>query len=359
MTLARVIAFFGCCFAADAQQLTSFPTAEGDYTAHDFRFASGEVLPSLRLHYTTLGEPRRDAGGHVTNAVLILHGTGGSGQQFLGAGFAGELYGPGQPLDIRRFYIILPDGIGHGKSSKPSDGAHARFPHYTYGDMVRAQHELVQQGLLVDRLRLVMGTSMGGMQTWQWGEQYPAEVDALMPLASATVPIAGRNRIFRKMLMDSIRLDPEWHNGEYTAQPRGLVSALYVLYMMTSSPLQAHKAAPTAAEADRFIDDYVRTRLRTTDANDLLYQFDSSRDYDPSAGLEKIRAPLFAVNSADDEVNPPELGILERDIQRVPHGQYVLIPTGPLTRGHGTHTVAAVWKQYLAELLARTGPDAN
>jgi homoserine O-acetyltransferase len=328
---------------------------EGDYAIRDFRFTSGENLPELRLHYTTLGEPRRNGAGVVENAVLILHGTGGSGQQFLRPYFAEVLFGPGQLLDVARYHVILPDDIGHGKSSKPSDGLHARFPHYNYADMIAAEYRLITEGLRVNHLRLVMGTSMGGMHTWMWGEQYPDFMDALMPLARAPVQIAGRNRMFRKMIIDSIRTDPDWNNGEYIAQPRGLVSALYVLNIMGSSPRQAHKTAPTRDKADQALSDYVQARLKTTDANDLLYQVESSRDYDPSPGLEKIKAPLLAINSADDMVNPSELGSLEREIKRVPRGRYVLLPITDETRGHGTHTRAAVWKQYLAELLELSG----
>jgi homoserine O-acetyltransferase len=324
---------------------------EGDYSVRDFHFNSGESLPELNLHYTTLGTPQRDPAGRVTNAVLILHGTGGSGRQFLSPQFAGVLFGPGQLLDVNRYYIILPDAIGTGKSSKPSDGLHMRFPHYDYADMVQAQHLLLSVGLHVNHLRLVMGTSMGCMHTWMWGENFPDFMDGMMPLACNPVAIAGRNRIVRKMIMDSIRNDPEWNNGEYKIQPRGLRSALYLLMIMTSSPLQMQKNSPTAAQADKQLDDYLRMRLGTTDANDMLFQFDASRTYDPSPDLEKIKARVMFVNSADDFVNPPELGIAEREIRRVKYGKFVLIPTSDVTRGHGTHTWAAVWKQYLAELL--------
>ena len=338
--------------ASSAQPASSSPGAtEGDFVAGSFRFESGEVLPELRLHYRTLGRPQRDAAGAVRNAVLVMHGTGGTGRQFLSETFAGVLFGPGQLLDAERYYIVLPDAIGHGASSKPSDGLHARFPHYGYRDIVRAQHQLLTEHLKVDHLRLVMGTSMGGMQTWLWGETYPSFMDALMPLASLPVEIAGRNRMMRRMIMDSIRSDPEWRNGEYAAQPRGLVSALYTLLFMTSSPLQWQKAAPTRDEADRFFDQQIRTRLAGSDANDMLYQFDASRDYDPAPRLESIQAPLLAVNSADDQVNPPELGILEREIRRVPRGRAVVLPISDQTRGHGTHSIPALWKEHLAELL--------
>src|SRR5439155_7954992 len=299
----------------------------GDFVIDEFGFDGGQTLAKLKIHYVTLGTPHRGASGRVDNAVLVLHGTGGTGRQFLSEPFAGVLFGPGQLLDASRYYLILPDGIGHGGSSKPSDGLHARFPRYGYRDMVRAQHLLLTEGLKVDHLRLVMGTSMGGMHTWLWGETYPDFMDALMPLASLPVQIAGRNRMMRRMIIDSIRNDPEWKGGEYAVEPRGLASAVYTLLFMVSSPLQWQKAAPTREAADRFLEEQVKTRLSSADANDMLYQFEASSDYDPAPELEKIQAPLTAVNSADDQVNPPELGILEREIRRVKRGAYVLIPT--------------------------------
>ncbi len=329
---------------------------EGDFVVRDFRFASGETLSELRLHYRTLGTPRRDAQGRVTNAVLILHGTGGAGSQFLAPQFAGELFGPGQPLDVQRFFIVLPDGIGHGKSSKPSDSFRGKFPHYDYDDMIRAQHRLLTEGLKIDHLRLVMGTSMGGMHTWLWGETHPTFMDALMPLASLPVEIAGRNRMFRRMVIDAIRSDPAWKNGDYTQQPPGLRAALHVLFFMGSSPLQLQKQAPDRAAADRFIDGWLATRLQQTDANDMLYQFDASRTYNPQPRLGAIQAPLMAINSADDAVNPPELGILEREIKRVKRGRAVMLPISDATRGHGSHTWAALWKERLSELLTESAP---
>jgi len=325
---------------------------EGDFVARDFRFGTGETLPELKLHYRTIGTPRRDASGTVRNAVLIGHGTGGTGAGFLSRTFGGELFGPGQLLDATRYFIVLPDGIGHGKSSKPSDGLHARFPKYSYDDMVRAQHAMLVDGLKVNHLRLVMGTSMGAMHCWVWGEMYPDFADGLVPLASAPVQIAGRNRVMRKMIMDSITNDPAWKNGEYTAQPHeGLVGAINLLMMMTSSPLQWHKTAPSRDAADKWYEDQITSRLASTDANDMLYQYNASRDYDPSPNLEKITAPLLAINSADDVVNPPELGIMERMMPRVKRGRYILIPTSDQTRGHGTHSLPAVWGKYLEEFL--------
>jgi len=326
------------------------PTS-GDFTIRDFRFESGESLPELRIHYRTLGTLHRNSSGTTDNAILILHGTSGSGSSFLSYTFAGKLFGEGQILDAKRYFIILPDNIGHGDSSKPSDGLHAHFPRYCYHDMIEAQYRLLTGKLGVNHLRLVMGTSMGGMHTWLWGELHPGMVDALMPLASAPVAIAGRNRMIRRMMSDSIRGDPEWKDGEYVAQPRGLDGAIFALFFMVSSPLELHKDAATPDEADRYFDDWVADRRRRSDANDFLYQFESSRDYDPAPDLESIRAPLFAVNSADDEVNPPELGILEREIKRVAKGRYILLPVSESTRGHGTHSLPEVWGKYLTELM--------
>jgi homoserine O-acetyltransferase len=340
-------------------QGTAATAAEGDFVLRDFAFDAGERLPELRIHYQTLGVPHRGPAGRVDNAVLVLHGTGGTGRQFLTPNFAGVLFGPGQLLDAARYFVVMPDGIGHGGSSKPSNGMHARFPRYGYRDMIRAQHRLLTEGLQVDHLRLVIGTSMGGMHTWLWGETYPGFMDALMPLASLPTQIAGRNRMMRRTAMDSIRNDPEWKGGEYEAQPRaGLTAAVYTLLFMGSSPLQWQKAAPTRDAADRYFDEQVQARVKTMDATDTLYQFDASRDYDPEPALEAIRAPLVAINSADDEVNPPELGILERLIRRVPRGRAVLLPISAETRGHGTHSWPALWQDHLAALLRESDPQA-
>lgn len=324
---------------------------EGDFFVSDFQFNSGDVLPELRLHYTTLGQPQRDANGIVRNAVLILHGTGGTGQGFLTENFAGVLFGPGQLLDAERYYIILPDNIGHGKSSKPSDGLRARFPKYGYRDMIRAQHLLLTEGLAVNHLRLVTGTSMGGMHTWLWGTMYPDFMDALMPLASLPAEIAGRNRMTRRMILDAIRTDPEWQNGDYTTQPRGLTAAIYILLFMVSSPKQWQKEAPTREAADQFLADRVQDYLSRLDANDMLYTYAASEDYDPFPNLERIQAPLLAINSADDQVNPPELGLMEAGIAKVKNGRYILLPITDDTRGHGTHSLPALWQHHLAELL--------
>ena len=325
---------------------------EANFVVRDFHFKNGERLPDLRIHYATLGAARRDSNGKVTNAVLILHGTTGSWRQFTSPQFADVLFGPGQLLDADRYFIILPDNIGHGGSSKPSEGLKGRFPHYDYDDMVAAQHQLLAEGLGVNHLRLVMGTSMGCMHSWVWGETYPDFMDGLMPLACLPVQIAGRNRVWRQALMDSIRLDPAWNKGEYTEEPlEGIRSALYLLLIAGSAPLEWQKNYPTRDQADHFLEGYIDRRLQSTDANDMLYAVDASRNYDPSPYLEKIRAPVMFINSADDFINPPELGIAEREIKRVPHGQFHLVPITDETRGHGTHTVATVWKQYLLDLL--------
>jgi homoserine O-acetyltransferase len=302
-----------------AVRAADFPApTEGDFVVRDFRFGSGETLPTVNLHYRTIGTPQRDASGVVRNAVLILHGTGGTGAGFLSQTFGGELFGAGQILDATRYFIILPDGIGHGKSTKPSDGLHARFPKYTYDDMVRAQHTMLIDGLKVNHLRLVLGTSMGAMHCWVWGEMYPDFVDGLVPLASAPTQIAGRNRIMRTMIMDSITRDPAYKNGEYTEPPHaGMVGAVNLLMMMTSSPIGWHKSGATRDAADAWYEGQLKSRIAANDANDMLYQFNASRDYDPSPNLEKIAAHLLAINSADDVVNPPELGIMERLMPRV------------------------------------------
>jgi homoserine O-acetyltransferase len=335
------------------------PPVEGDFVIKDFRFNSGETLPELRIHYRTIGDPHRGMNGRVTNAVLMLHGTTGSGANFVGKGrpddwFANELFGRDQPLDAHRYYIILPDGIGHGKSSKPSDGLHARFPRYGYRDMIAAQHYLLTEGLKVDHLRLVMGTSMGGMHTWLWGELHPDFMDALMPLASLPTEISGRNRLWRKTISDAIRSDPGWDHGNYKTQPHSLRTAAEMMLFVSSNPVIRQKEAPTLKAADAFWDKSVAAMTAHMDANDVLYAVESSRDYDPGPGLEKIRVPLFAINFADDLINPPEQGILESHIQRVPRGRAIVIPMSTETVGHGTHTKARVWKQYLQELLQKT-----
>ena len=329
---------------------------EGDAILRDFSFRSGERLAELRVHYRTFGTPRRDAQGVVRNAVLIMHGTTGSGAQFVRPEFSGELFGPGQPLDAARYFIVLPDGIGHGQSSKPSDGLHARFPRYGYLDMIEAQRRLLVEGLGVDHLRLVMGTSMGGMHTWLWGELHPKMMDALLPLACLPAQIAGRNRVWRRVVTETIRGDPEWIGGDYARQPRSLRTAAQLLWFMSGSPVTRQQEAPTQTKADAAIDGFVASYLKTADANDVLYAVEASSDYDPGPGLETIQAPLLAINTADDLINPPELGILEREIRRVRHGRALLLPASPQTRGHGSHTLAALWKDQLVALLKETEP---
>jgi homoserine O-acetyltransferase len=345
-----IVFFVGAiAFAAD------YPAPQsGTFIVKDFQFKSGEKLPEVKLHYYTLGTPQKDSSGKVRNAVLILHGTGGTGKQFLNDHFAGVLFGPGQLLDASKYFIILPDNVGHGESSKPSDGLHMRFPHYEYDDMIELQYRLLTQGLAVNHLRLVMGTSMGGMHTWLWAEQHPDFMDAAMPLASQPIEIAGRNRMMRRMVMDSIRTDPQWNNGEYKQQPHGLEAALGVLLFMGSAPLRMQEEEPTRQQADAFLEKFIDERMKTTDANDMLYYFDASRNYNPEPQLEKITVPLTAVNSADDTINPPELKVIDRDIQRVKNGKYVLLPITDETRGHGTHTWARFWKAELVDLLRRT-----
>src|SRR6266853_581186 len=345
----------GVSLPALGQTAKSPETTEGDFVVKNFKFRSDETMPELRLHYTTLGKPVRDAQGRVTNAVLILHGTGGSGNQFLQPIFGGELFGPGQLLDSNHYFIILPDGIGHGKSSKPSDGLHAHFPQYDYDDMVAAHHQLLSEGLGVNHLRLILGTSMGCMHSFVWGETYPDFMDALMPLACQPVQIAGRNRIWRKMVMDAIRNDPEWKGGEYSAEPQqALRTTMDFLLIAGSAPLYMQKTLPTRDAADKYMDDYFKTRFAGLDANDFLYQVNASRNYDPSPSLEKIIAPVMFINSADDFINPPELGIADREIKRMKNARFVLLPITDETRGHGTHTKAVIWKQYLAELLEKS-----
>jgi homoserine O-acetyltransferase/O-succinyltransferase len=342
-------------FATAAVAAEPPPAQEGDFTVKDFRFGSGETLPALKLHYTTFGMPVRDAKGLVTNAVLVLHGTGGDGHQFIRPQFSGVLFAPGGLLDASKYFIILPDGIGHGKSSKPSDGLHARFPHYDYDDMVAAQYALVTKGLGVDHLRLVMGTSMGCMQSFVWGETYPDFMDALMPLACLPVQIAGRNRMWRKMTIDAIKDDPAWLGGEYRSQPlAGLRNAADLLVIAGSAPLLMQKVDPTRDAADVHLDKTIANDLATLDANDFLYQVDSSRNYDPASKLAAIIAPVMWVNSADDFINPPELGIAEKYVTQLKHGRFVLIPISDQTHGHGTHTWADLWKGYLAALLQET-----
>ena len=337
---------------------------ESDFTLRDFHFASGEVLPELRMHYYSFGKLAKDAHGRASNAVLILHGTSGSGRQFLVPQFAGVLFGPGQPLDASRYFVILPDNIGHGKSTKPSDGLRAHFPQYDYNDMIEAQYRLLTQGLGVDHLRLILGTSMGCMHAWVWGEIRPDFMDALMPLACLPVEIAGRNRVWRKMIIEGIRQDPDWKNGDYTTEPRaGLEIAADFLLIAGSAPRVMQEELPTREGADEYLDHNVKRVMARLDANDFLYAVSASGNYNPAPQLGKIIAPVMFVNSADDFINPPELGIAEREIKKVKNGRFVLLPISEKTHGHGTHTDAAVWREHLQELLAgsesRTAPSGG
>ncbi len=338
--------------SAAAGAAEQWPTVDGVYRIANFRFGTGEALPELKLHYLTLGTLHRDAAGHADNAVLLLHGTGGNAHSLLNPVFSNVLFGPGQPLDIEKYFIILPDDIGHGESSKPSDGLHAKFPAYDYDDMVRSQHEMLLDGIKVDHLRLILGTSMGCMQSFVWGETYPGFADALAPFACLPVPLAGRNRMMRYMAIQAVKQDPAWMGGEYKTEPKqGLNTANEMLLIMGSAPLVMQKAAPTRAAAEDYVDRYLARADAATDANDLIFYMNASRNYDPSANLGLITVPVMWINSADDFINPPELGIAEKMVGRMPRAKFVLIPISDKTRGHGTHTQAAVWRDYLVELL--------
>lgn len=339
------------CLAAPCQSEYPAP-AESEYIINDFRFESGNTLPALKLHYYTIGSPRRDADGHINNAVLILHGTLSAARNFFSPAFAGRLFGPGQPLDAAKYFIILPDGIGHGQSSKPADSLRMQFPQYNYNDMVKAQYLLLTQHLDVQHLRLVLGTSMGGMHAWVWGYTYPSFADALMPLATLPVEIAGRNRMMRKMAIDLIRMDPAWKNGNYTTQPQlGLAGATSSFFFMGSSPLHLQEEAPTRQQADTLVARIRESNLRSLDANDVIYALEASRSYNPAPHLSNIKATVLAINSADDEINPPELGIMEQEIKKVAKGKFILLPTSKQTAGHGTNSMPEIWGKYLEELL--------
>jgi len=335
----RAFAVLLLAFAALAQQ-DPVPV-EGNWILRDFTFGTGEKLAEVRLHYITLGKPARDAAGRVSNSVRILHDTALSAQPFLASGFLGVLFLEGQRLDVGKYYIILPDAIGHGESSKPSDGLRAKFPRYDDDDMLRAQYALVREGLGIDHLRVVIGAGMGGMHAWMWGERYPGFMDALLPLASSPAQMAGRTRLYRDMIVDALRSDPE----------RGVLTAQSIALLMNSSALQLQKFAPTRDIADAQFQTFRRRAPRMADALDLQYQYDSSRNYDASPQLEKIEAGVVAINFADDEVNPPELGLLEQEIRRVPRGRYVLVPASEETRGHASPMRARLWREYLADLL--------
>jgi len=341
----------------NAQTTPAYAGMPGDYIAHDFHFGTGETLPELKLHYLTLGTPHRNAAGHVDNAILLLHGTGGDAHSLFNPVFSTVLFGPGQPLDITRYFLIFPDDIGHGESSKPSDGLRMHFPQYDYDDMIRGQHQMLLEGLHVDHLRLILGTSMGCMQSFVWGETYPDFMDALMPLACNAVPLAGRNRMTRYMAIDAIKHDPAWNNGDYTTEPQqGLRTANEMLLIMGSAPLQMQKLYPTREAAEKYVDTYLARTMAATDANNLIYYVNASRNYDPSHHLDRITVPVMWINSADDFINPPELGLAQQQVKKMPHAQFILIPISDATRGHGTHTQAAIWQDYLIQLLKESAP---
>jgi homoserine O-acetyltransferase len=352
----RLLILMLLLWAAPAAAQTDWAArlTEGDVTLTDFRFRSVETLGELRIHYATLGAPHRDARGRIDNAVMVLHGTGGSGRQFLQPQFADALYGAGQPLDLARYYVILPDGIGHGRSSKPSDGLRMRFPYYDYDDMVEAQRLMLDR-LGVGRLRLLMGTSMGCMHGFVWAERHPDLVRAIMPMACLPTEIAGHNRMWRRMAVEGIRRDPAWAEGNYTSEPiQGLRTAVSLLQVAGFAPLYLQRAYPTRETAEAYIVERVERDIATRDANDLIYQLEASRTYNPLPNLERIRTPITWVNSADDFINPPDYGIAEAAARRMPSVRYVLIPASAETRGHGTHTWARFWQAELVDLLHRT-----
>ena len=338
-------------------QALPLATSEGDFLINDFHFRSGEILPELKLHYTTLGKIHRNQAGHVDNAVIVMHGTGGNGGNFIRPQFSGVLFAPGGLLDSAKYFIVLPDGIGHGKSSKPSDGLHAQFPHYDYDDMVAADYAMLTKGLGIDHMRLVMGASMGCMHSFVFGETYPDFMDGLMPLACLPTAIVGRNRVWRKLAIDAVTSDPAWQGGEYKTQPlAGLRTAASIQLIAGGAPIVMQNDYPTRAAADAYAKSYVDAYLKTSDANDLIYQFDASRNYDPSNALAKIKAHVMWVNSADDFINPPELGLAGSFAKQLAKGRYVLIPASKDTHGHGTHTWANIWKDHLGALLKASAP---
>ncbi|MDP4006240.1 alpha/beta fold hydrolase [Methylobacterium sp. NEAU K] len=356
-TQGRASLIAGLLLAIQATAALAAPGAypdqrEADLVVKDFRLQSGAVLPEVRLHYTTLGTPHRGANGEIDNAVLMLHGTTGTGRQFLAPTLGPELFAEGAPLDARRYFIILPDGLGRGGSSKPSDGLHAQFPRYGYGDVVTGQYRVVTEGLGLKHLKLVMGTSMGGMQTWMWGERYPTMMDALVPIASQPIPISGRNALWRRLLVTAIRMDPDWNGGAYTAEPRRFIETLPIFNIMTESVLGLQKQVPTNADAAMVYAALEAGYAGKADANDWLYWFESSYDYDPSADLGTIKAKLLAINFADDMLNPPELEVMHDAVERIPGAQFVLVPASADTRGHQSLRFASLWKAHLSRFLA-------
>jgi homoserine O-acetyltransferase/O-succinyltransferase len=337
---------------AQAENGGSFPgQTEGDFIIQDFHFRDGELLPQLRIHYLTLGMPHHNSSGAVDNAVLLLHSTGSDTTEFLDPPFSNPLYGPGKPLDLKKFYVIIPDAIGHGKTSKPSDGLRAHFPHYGYEDIVFAQHQLVTEKLGISHLRLVMGLSMGGMQTWLWGERYPEMMDRLFPISSLPVEIGGRNRLWRHTIVEAIRNDPEWNNGEYKQQPHAFSRIVPLIAIMVSNPVRQYEKYPTRIAADEWYERMTRNAYEHADVNDALYHLDASSDYNPAPDLDKIRAKLFLVLFADDQINSPEFGALEREMPKIKNGRYVIVPTSPQSNGEGNNTDAELWRSYLEDLL--------
>ena len=361
MRLAAIACFvLSCALAATAQNspASKWPIKDNRYVIHDFHFGSGERIPELNLHYLTIGQPHRGVDDHVDNAILLLHGTGGDRRTLLNPAFSDVLFGPGQPFDITKYFLILPDDIGQGDSSKPSEGLRMKFPQYDYDDMVRSQYIMLTEGMHVDHLRLILGTSMGCMQSWVWGETYPQFMDALAPFACYPVELAGRNRMTRYIAIESIKHDPAWKDGEYTTQPvEGLRGAEAMLLVMGSAPLQMQKNYPTRVQAEKYVDDYMARTVSHVDANNLIYYVNASRNYNPEPKLSAIVAPALWINSADDFINPPELGqqiINARVLPKMPKTRFILLPITDATRGHGTHTMAAIWKDELIKFMAET-----
>ena len=361
MRLAAIVCLtFFCTLTVIAQNqpVSKWPIQDNVYVIKNFRFGTGETLPELTLHYLTLGQPHRGADGHVDNAILLLHGTGGDRHTLLNPVFSNVLFGLGQPFDITKYFLILPDDIGHGDSSKPSDGLHMKFPRYDYDDMVHSQYIMLTEGMHVDHLRLILGTSMGCMQSWVWGETYPQFMDALAPFACYPVELAGRNRMTRYIAIESIKNDPAWKDGEYTSQPvEGLRGAEAMLLIMGSSALQMQKNYPTRALAEKYVDDYMARSIPHVDANNLIYYVNASRNYNPEPKLSSIVAPALWINSADDFINPPELAqqiISARVLPKMPKTKFVILPITDATRGHGTHTQAAIWEDELIRFMTET-----
>ncbi len=332
-------------FAFALQAPAQTPAAvEKDFVVRDFKFQSGATLPEVRVHYRTIGNPGNPA-------VLLLHGSSGDATQLMAASFSGALFGPGQPLDATKHFLILPDLLGNGKSTRPSDGLHAKFPKYGYGDMVELEHRLVTEGLGIQHLRLVMGVSMGGMHTWMWGVRYPGMMDGLVPVAAQPVPVEGRNLLWRRILSSAIRNDPEWKGGDYTQQPRGFLSIMPMFDMLIQSPLRLGESLTGIEKADAYLQQFNEKTRTSDDANNILYRFEASWDYNPTPNLEAIQAPLLAIVFDDDELNPAETGVMERLMPRVRNGRLALIPAGNGSQGHRTQVQAGVWRDKLVEFL--------